>query len=311
MQKIIKVGSKACIFLDSGEIIEQQLTEEQFKELVTLKSDEEIKALLDPNYKEILNTERTIKSSQILTVKNGCIYWKNVSPLSLPADLVSSIIEAEKAKNKLLLETYKNFWTLMSLNTNRQCRENLYKFLNNFGIKLAKCGFFVAYRNVEATGKKEVYTDHYSHSTVIKMGEMVILDRKKCNCDSNVECAPGLHVASAQWLSKNYFGNIGVACLVNPADVVAVPIGCSEFGKLRTCAYLPIDKIDFNESGNVIPLNVENGFDCSYVSKVIYEGLMGTEEDSPYRIIIPKDFKKESIQDSLLEIAMKCITERK
>lgn len=85
------------------------------------------------------------------------------------------------------------------------------------------------------------------------------------------------------------------------------------YGKLRTCAYLPIAKADFDEDGDVIPFNEEDGFDCSYVTKVIYEGLMGTETDSAYKIEIPPvlGINRKSISDNLLDIAMKCITERK
>lgn len=85
-----------------------------------------------------------------------------------------------------------------------------------------------------------------------------------------------------------------------------------DYGKLRTCAYLPIEKAHFNEYGDVIPFEANDGFDCSYVTKVIYEGLMGTEQDSPYRIKIPEvpGIKREVISDKLLEIAMKCITNR-
>lgn len=70
--------------------------------------------------------------------------------------------------------------------------------------------------------------------------------------------------------------------------------------------------IHYNSNDNVIPLNVEDGFDCSYVTKVIYEGTMGTEKDSPYKINIPKmpGIKRESIQDQLLEIAKDCIVNR-
>ena len=84
------------------------------------------------------------------------------------------------------------------------------------------------------------------------------------------------------------------------------------YGKLRTCAYLPMKVINYNENGDVIPLDVEDGFDCSYVTKVIYEGLMGTETDSPYKINIPEmpGINKETISNSLLDIAMKCITNR-
>lgn len=115
------------------------------------------------------------------------------------------------------------------------------------------------------------------------------------------------------WLKKNYFGNVGLVCLVNPQDVVAVPTCCEGYGKLRTCAYLPIGIADFDEDGSVIPFNVTDGFDCSYVTKVIYEGLMGTEKDSSYQIKIPDlpgIIDKKSITDSLLDIAFKAVTAR-
>lgn len=93
--------------------------------------------------------------------------------------------------------------------------------------------------------------------------------------------------------------------------MVAVP-PYDDYGKLRTCAYLPIAKAEFDTYGNVIPFKANDGFDCGYVTKVIYEGLMGTEEDSTYRIEIPEvpGINKEVISDKLLEIAMKCITDR-
>lgn len=90
--------------------------------------------------------------------------------------------------------------------------------------------------------------------------------------------------------------------------MVAVP-PYDNYGKLRTCAYLPMDIIHYDETSNVIPLDVEDGFDCSYVTKVIYEGTMGTKEDSTYKINIPEipGITVESIQDKLLEIAKECI----
>ena len=71
--------------------------------------------------------------------------------------------------------------------------------------------------------------------------------------------------------------------------------------------------IHYDKNDDVIPLDVEDGFDCSYVTKVIYEGTMGTKEDSTYRINIPEipGTTVESIQDKLLEIAKECIIYRK
>lgn len=315
MQKVIKVDNKVTVFLENGEIIEREVTEDEFKKVVEAQTDEEVLMILCPEYQksvELHNNALTliekIQKSKLLSMRGDVVYWEEVSCLSVPEELAKAIIKAEEEHNELKISTYRNFWTLMSLNPSEECRKNLYWFLQLHGLKLAKCGFFVAYRNVDTTKEKGVYTDHHSHSTRIKIGEMVTLPREKCDCDSNNECSKGLHCASVKWLKKNYFGNVGLACLVNPADVVAVPHN-SEYGKLRTCAYLPMEIIHYDENDDVIPLNVEDGFDCSYVTKVIYEGTMGTKEDSTYKINIPKipGTTVESIQDKLLEIAKECI----
>ena len=315
MQKVIKVDNKVTVFLENGEIVEKEVTEDEFKKVVEAQTDEEVLNLLCPKYQksiELHNNALTliekIQKSKLLSMRGDVVYWEEVSCLSVPEELVKAIIKAEEEHNELKISTYRNFWTLMSLNPSEECRKNLYWFLQLHGLKLAKCGFFVAYRNVDTTKEKGVYTDHHSHSTRIEIGEMVTIPRKECDCNSNNECSRGLHCASVKWLKKNYFGDVGLACLVNPADVVAVPHN-SEYGKLRTCAYLPMDIIHYDKNDNVIPLDVEDGFDCSYVTKVIYEGTMGTEQDSTYKIKIPKipGTTSESIQDKLLEIAKECI----
>lgn len=315
MQKVIKVDNKVTVLLENGDFIEREVTDEEFKKVLEAQSDDEVLRILCPEYSEIVDSRNKalsmvekLRQSKLLRVENDTIYWDNVSSLSVPMELAEAIVDAELEHNDLKISTYRNFWTLMSLNPDEECRKNLYWFLQLHGLKLAKCGFFVAYRNVDTTEEEGVYTDHHSHSTRITIGNVVTLDRNKCDCDSSIECSRGLHCASGKWLKRNYFGSVGLACLVNPADVVAVPHN-SEYGKLRTCAYLPMEIIHYDENDNVIPLNVEDGFDCSYVTKVIYEGTMGTEEDSTYRINIPEipGITVESIQDKLLEIAKECI----
>lgn len=315
MQKVIKVDNKVTVLLENGDFVEKEVTDEEFKKVLEAQSDDEVLRILCPKYSEVIDSRNKalsmvekLRQSKILRVKNDTIYWDNVSSLSVPMELAEAIVDAELEHNDLKISTYRNFWTLMSLNPDEECRKNLYWFLQLHGLKLAKCGFFVAYRNVDTTEEEGVYTDHHSHSTRITIGNVVTLDRNKCDCDSSIECSRGLHCASGKWLKRNYFGSVGLACLVNPADVVAVPHN-SEYGKLRTCAYLPMEIIHYDENDNVIPLNVEDGFDCSYVTKVIYEGTMGTKEDSTYKINIPEipGTTVESIQDKLLEIAKECI----
>ena len=317
MQKVIRINNKVIVILNNGCKFEKEdITDEEF-EIICNSSDEELMKMFNPQYEKDLEEAESVKkvinsveSSNLLVKKGDSIYFKGVSELSLPKELVEAIITAENNNDELKLEAYRNFWTLMSLNPNEECRKNLFWFLTKYDMTIAKCGFFVGYRNVDTTDEEGVYTDHHSHTFKIRIGEMVTMPREKCDCDSRVSCSQGLHIGGKGWLKKNYYGNTGLACLINPADVVAVP-HIDDYGKLRTCAYLPIEVIEYDKNADVIPLDVEDGFDCSYVTKVIYEGITGTE-DSPYKIIIPKvsGIDKESIQDKLLDIAMKCVVDR-
>lgn len=315
MQKVIKVDNKVTVFLENGEVVEKEVTEDEFKKVVEAQTDEEVLKLLCPEYQKSIESHNNaltliekIQKSKLLSMRGDVVYWEEVSCLSVPEELAKAIIKAEEEHNELKISTYRNFWTLMSLNPDERCRKNLFWFLQKYGMTISRCGFFVGYRNVDKTEEENVFTDHHSHTFKIRIGEMVTMDRDKCDTVQENTCSTGLHIGGRGWLKKNYYGDTGLACLINPADVVAVP-PYDNYGKLRTCAYLPMDIIHYDETSNVIPLDVEDGFDCSYVTKVIYEGTMGTKEDSTYKINIPEipGITVESIQDKLLEIAKECI----
>ena len=269
MQKVIRINNKVIVILNNGCKFEKEdITDEEF-EIICNSSDEELIKMFNPQYEKDLEEAESVKkvinsveTSNLLIKKGDSIYFKGVSELSLPKELVEAIITAENNNDELKLEAYRNFWTLMSLNPSEECRKNLFWFLNLHGMTIAKCGFFVGYRNVDTTNEEGVYTDHHSHTFKIRIGEMVTMPREKCDCDSNVSCSRGLHVSSVGWLKRNYFGNTGLACLIDPSQVVAVP-HVDDYGKLRTCAYLPIKVIKYNKHNDIIPHDVEDGYDCS------------------------------------------------
>lgn len=318
MQKVIKVDNKVTVLLNNGDIVEREVTEEDFQKVVDAQSDDEVLRILCPEYQkamdshnEALSLIERVQKSNILSIRDNVVYWEDVSCLSIPQELAEAIVSAEEKHDELKISTYRNFWTLMSLNPDERCRKNLFWFLQRYGMTISRCGFFVGYRNVEKTEEEGVFTDCHSHSFKIKIGEMVTMDRNKCDKVQEHTCSTGLHIGGRGWLKANYYGDTGLACLINPADVVAVP-PLDSYGKLRTCAYLPMEVIHYDKNNDVIPLDVEDGFDCSYVTKVIYEGTMGTEEDSTYKINIPEipGTTVESIQDKLLDIAKECIVNR-
>ena len=230
MQKVIKVDNKVTVFLENGEVVEREVTEDEFKKVVEAQTDEEVLELLCPEYQKSIESHNNalilvekIQKSKLLSMRGDVVYWKEVSCLSVPEELVKAIIKAEEEHNELKISTYRNFWTLMSLNPDERCRKNLFWFLQKYGMTISRCGFFVGYRNVDKTEEENVFTDHHSHTFKIRIGEMVTMDRDKCDTVQENTCSTGLHIGGRGWLKKNYFGDTGLACLINPADVVAVP----------------------------------------------------------------------------------------
>lgn len=308
--KIIRMQNFITVLLDNGAILQSQsFTDSQYEELLKCNDDTEVIALFKPEVKEgeeIRKLLKRVSKSNILTIECDKIYWKGVSKLSLPKLLVEKILDAEENDNQTILTAYKNFWVLMSLNPDSVCRENLFKFLEKWGMVIMKSGFFVGYRNVDTTYDEDVFTDHHSHSFKIKLKEFVFMDRKECDSNSNVSCSRGLHIGGTSWLNKNYFGDVGVVCLVNPADVVAVPMDDEEYGKLRCCAYLPVQKCVFDRYGKVIPVYLEDGIDDSdLISDIIYDGILNENDTNKYQIKIPEipELNPVSITAQVMNIA--------
>lgn len=397
MKKIIRNGESVIVVLDDGTILQNDsCTDELFENLKASTNDSEVAMLLLPNLQNVIEEREKAKDlfvrvskSSFLTCEGTSIYWPNVSELSIPQNFVEKILDAEESNNQDALEAYKNFWTLLCLNPDERVRQNLFWYLDNWGMRISKTGLFVGYRNVdvcregnhdyypqelvnfvvdsyeriraakkslsdywvvrdedneyvlltstqvllesdqfnfdekynlreiynelkavnfkaELIGDDTVFTDHHSGTFKIKIGEMVTMPREECDCNSDVECSRGLHLGGTGWLTQCYFGVQGLACLCNPRDVVAIPRDAN-YGKLRTCAYLPVARVEYDTYGHVIPLNVDDGFESKWVKTVLYDGIM-SEEDSPtYHITVPEipELNKPMVTERILNIARK------
>lgn len=306
--KIIKINDSVTVRLDDGTQYVKEMSDEEFNKIVNMDEDQ----IVEFFSQETLVSRKKIQNSGILTLRGDSVYWPDVCGYSMPVSLVRRVIEAEEAGNDTLMQTYRNFWTLMAMNSDSRCRENLFWFLEKWGMTVEKSGFFLGYRNVDKTKEKGVYTDAHSHSTRIEIGRVVCMPREQCDCNQDHQCSSGLHVAGAEWLTEGYYGEVGMAVLVNPADVVAVPCDAG-YGKLRTCAYLPIGLVEYDDNGNVIPYNVRDGFESAYVGRVIYEGLTGSGfGDTTYHISVPRNncMSMDGITDELIRIAMESVKNR-
>lgn len=377
--KIIRVMDTVTVVLNNGEIISSsECTDEMFINIYNNQTDEDyVKSILIPEFenKQIMVAEKKnlmedLEYSQYLTAKGSSVYLLDISELSVPEDLVEAILLAEKEQDEELIQSYLNFWTLVSLNPDSRCRQNLFWFLNKYGMTISRSGLFVAYRNVKIKkagvsidpklanfisseyarikfiSKKSpkdylvlktvdgyvltktscdntignlsdlykqlsdvevstVYTDGYTGKFEIKLGEIVSMPREKCDSVQENSCSRGLHVAGKTWLKENYFGEVGLMVLVNPADVVAVP-PIDDYGKMRTCAYYPVSIVEFDKNGDIIDTEIEDGFEDDFIDKICYSGLINNNDINPYFVTIPDipELDKSKINNRLLEMAM-------
>lgn len=104
---------------------------------------------------------------------------------------------------------------------------------------IGKLGDLNANLDVLSAESETAYTDKHTHSMFIKLGVPVIMDRTSCDSDPKIDCSYGLHVGATSYVER--FGGSGDAvlvCLVNPANVVAVPE--YDHSKMRVSEYFPI-----------------------------------------------------------------------
>lgn len=173
--------------------------------------------------------------------------------------------------------------------------EDLYEYHGNLQ------ELYVEFVNLEAS-EQTVYTDGYTGRMEIILGQPVKISRKECDANPDRTCSRGLHAANSSWLKSGYFGSVGLAVLINPMHVIAVPY--TDGGKLRCCEYLPIATIEYNDEGKVIPIDT-NTFELEY-AEYTQEELEDLIENTPLESlkeheIIPKEISlyafRKTIQD--------------
>lgn len=124
---------------------------------------------------------------------------------------------------------------------------------------------------VVAENKEEqeaTYTDMYTGKMSIKVGTPVVMDRKDCDSDPARDCSNGLHVGATKYVESFAHGScVILACLVNPANVVAVPD--YNHSKMRVTEYFPFAVATY-ENGK-IDIVKQKYFEDEYVNYEIDE----------------------------------------
>lgn len=125
------------------------------------------------------------------------------------------------------------------------------------------------YKELSREKDKTTFTDSYTRTFNIKLGQIVKMPRDKCDENNDVNCSKGLHVGAWSWLKENYYGKIPLMCLVNPAQTVSVP-KVDDYGKIRCCEYYPVAIVEYKD-GVIQQPELDNGFDDSFLNIVLTE----------------------------------------
>lgn len=84
-----------------------------------------------------------------VTAKEGNIYLED-SKVTVPEELVDLLSKARNIEN---LKSFINFWKLVSLNPNKQVRDDILQYVKDYGITITTYGYMVLYKAVEKVEK--------------------------------------------------------------------------------------------------------------------------------------------------------------
>jgi hypothetical protein len=136
----------------------------------------------------------------------------------------------------LMRATYK-----LMKNPSSRIRNKLFEFLEYGNLPFTDSGNFVAYKKV-TKNLLDIYTKTFVHTP----GAEATMERHLVDDDPEHTCSTGLHACNFEYLSQ--FGSESeptdriVACEIDPADVVSIPIDYNNT-KMRVCRYVVIGEV--------------------------------------------------------------------
>lgn len=160
-----------------------------------------------------------------------------------------------------------------------------------------------AFRNIPTlfdAEEENSFTDIHTQSMSIRIGQPVRMDRGACDNDPNVTCSTGLHVGTPQYV-KSFGGSSSyiLACLVNPMNVVAVPVDYHG-QKMRCCEYLPYAVCELEKDGSLKEIDTKFfeedyvGYEVKELEKML-EDLQGSPDVDEYEV--------QQIRNRLIQIS--------
>ena len=210
---------------------------EEFKDL--LKENNEQKLI-----EKFLNVKERIDkyTNKVFEVKQQALYFKGDTE-PLPDNIAKKLLELESNKEDFM--PLVRFWKKLKENPSKESIAQLYGFMLHNNIGLSESGDIVVEKGVNQKVGAPVgeLVDCHTGRVDNSIGMEVFMERDKVDSDPNRTCSHGLHVGAPDYVRRHYGGNIIVKCLVNPRDVVSVPVDYNNT-KMRVCRYTVVGYSD-------------------------------------------------------------------
>lgn len=219
----IIADKSVIVIFDNGSMKSVSDSNSMFTQIVDKLKAREFEGIDD--IMDVATKIKRHKSGLFDVVGDQILLDKEILPASL-SDRVLAMADAGLDFTPLI-----NFWNNIKLNPSQESKNDLYAFLEHNGIPLTRDGFFIAYKRVD-----ENFKDAHTHSMDNSIGATVSMPRSEVNHDRTVTCSRGLHCANYEYASKFYPNGILVEVMVNPKDVVSVPVDYDQ-AKMRCCEY--------------------------------------------------------------------------
>lgn len=154
------------------------------------------------------------------------------------------------------------------------------------------------YNATEYHIENTIYTDMHTKSMNIEIGKPVYMDRKDCDSNPEIDCSYGLHVGATSYVEKfaNHNSKI-LICLVNPANVVAVPN--YDHSKMRVSEYYPIGVANYtNKKIEIIEQPYFENDYTTYEEKELKEMLNKVKQNQkPFETAIHAEEENRSMSE--------------
>lgn len=189
---------------------------------------------IDSLVEQFINTKQAIENytKGNFTIEGGKLVLKGddeVMPSAISKKLLLLKTEGEDYMPLI------RFWKKLKKNPSEASRQQLFKFIEANNIPITELGDIVVEKGVTDKGAGFL-VDSYSEQIDNSVGMIVEMPREKVDPNPDRTCSFGLHVAAPDYVRSWYKNQTIVECLVNPADVVAVPRDYNET-KMRVCRY--------------------------------------------------------------------------